>query len=91
MGLILTLRKDEDFYVGERRFVVEEVFDNRNCLVVDPETGERFEITDDRSTEIAAEIMACTAVAAESVNLSINAPQEVTILRGELKRGGKKR
>lgn len=90
MPLILTLKKGDDFFIDNRRFVMEEVFDDRNGIVSDPKTGERFEITDDRATEIAPEVMICAASRPTSINISIEAPRAVRILRGSLKRGGRK-
>lgn len=89
MGLVLTLRAGDDFYLGERRLVLERILDNRTCVVFDPETGERFEIAEDRMAEIAEDVMVCTAVSFNSVNIAIEAPRDMQILRGSLKRGKK--
>ena len=90
MGLVLTLREGGDFYLGERRLILEKILDSRTCVVFDPERDERFEVREDRMTEIAEDVMVCTAVPANTVNITIDAPRDMQILRGELKRGRKR-
>ncbi len=91
MGLILTLRKGEDFFVGDSRFVVETIFDGRHFILYDPERDTRYEITEESASEIDDNVLVCAAVSTTQINISIEAPREMPIVRGSLSRSGRRR
>lgn len=90
MGLVLTLREGEDFFVGDARYVIAQVFDPTHFIVLDPETDTRYEVTDERLCEIAADVLVCASQRAQQVNISIEAPREIPVRRGKVERGNRR-
>lgn len=98
MPLVLSLKKGQDFFVGDERFVVEEV-DNPSTFKLRHAQKWRignvlcnrsrtFDITDAHATEVLPDVFVSagdnppTAMA----RVVINAPPEIFILRGEKRR-----
>jgi hypothetical protein len=46
MPLVLSLKEGQDFFVGDERFVVEDVYSETHFRVRRADTGKLFEITD---------------------------------------------
>jgi hypothetical protein len=96
MALVLTLRRGQDFFVGEVCFVVEEVLSPVRFRLheefpmghVSPARPRSFEISDARATEILPDVLVSAGDNAPraSARIVIEAPQEVLILRGATKR-----
>lgn len=93
MGLVLTLREGDSFFVGEQRYVIEQVFDPTHFIVLDPDTDTRHEVTDERLAEIGPEVLVCASQCRQQVNISIEAPREVPVRREKVpveRRGGRR-
>lgn len=90
MGLVLSVRKGDDFFVGEDQIVVTNV--RKNDRVVDlrvTRTGKAFTVTDEESVEVLPNVMLCAGQpsAIGFGRVIIDAPRSLTILRGTVKRG----
>jgi sRNA-binding carbon storage regulator CsrA len=92
MPLVLSLRTGQDFYVGDVQVVVGEILGKSRLKVRVPKSGRVYEISDEEAVELrekpdvflSAGDRATTGVA----RVAIDAPREVTILRGESYRSG---
>jgi len=84
MGLILTRRQGEDFYVEDTRFRVSQVFDNRH-FVLKTDQGDLFEITGTRMAEVMPDVWVSAGDRADHshARVVIEAPREIKLLRGE--------
>ena len=91
MPLVLSLRKDQDFYVGEEQFVVSRIhsstaFDLKHMKA--DGTSQKFHIHDARLVEILPGVFASAGEKPETLvaRVTIEAPRSVLIIRGDLKR-----
>jgi hypothetical protein len=83
MALVLTTRIDDDFYVGEQRFIVKDIF-NDTSFTLHMEGHRKFEITEQEAVEVMDEVFISSGDYYQSgvVRVVIDAPREVLILRG---------
>lgn len=93
MALILSLKEGQDFYVGNERFVLTEIVDeNRFRLVHDiangPAEPKPMLITDERSREVLPDVFVSAGEMHQTnvASIVIDAPREILILRGDLRR-----
>jgi hypothetical protein len=95
MALVLTLKEGQDFFVGEVRFVVEEVLGPlRFRLSYIPEVTagatqpRSVEITDVRAAEVLPDVLVSAGWNAPSARarVVVEAPAQILILRGNTKR-----
>jgi hypothetical protein len=88
MPLVLSLRKDQDFFVGEERFIVTDVMGETHFKLRHEGTGRVFEITDRRSTEILAEVFVSAGDRPKTymARVAVEAPAAIKVLRGDRKR-----
>lgn len=94
MALSLSLRKNEDVLIGDQSFVVSEVMNGGRFFLQNAETGQTFEITDMEAVEIMSDVFVSAGDYDDSygqVRVVIDAPREVSILRGEVARRGARR
>lgn len=86
MALVLTLSKGQDFYVGQERFVVTGVYGEQQFGLCRDSTGQMFEVTETRATEIMEDVFVSAGErrpSAGSVRIAIEAPPTMLVLRGE--------
>jgi hypothetical protein len=85
MPLVLSLKTGQDFYVGGERFVIGEVFSEAHFMVTRASTGESFEVTDLRATEILTDVFVSAGERpqAQLARVAIEAPSDVLVLRGD--------
>lgn len=85
MALVLSLKEGQDFYVGDERFVVQAVIDETNFKLMRAADGKSFHVTDSRAAEIIDDVFVSAGdrPAAILARVSIEAPPEKLILRGE--------
>ncbi len=83
MALILSMRNGDDFYLGDRRVVVSEITGPRQFTVT-TEDGVAHGIVADRMAEIFPDVFVGCGKSGTyiQVRVAIDAPREVTILRG---------
>ena len=92
MPLVLSLRSGQDFYVGDEQIVVGEILGLSRLTVTVPSTGRTYEISDQEATEL-RELPNVFLSAGDRpqggvARVAIEAPREVSILRGDAYRSG---
>jgi hypothetical protein len=87
MPLALTMAAGEDFYVGDDRFEVEEVFLTEGFTLRGPD-GVLHSVDAKKSVDIAPEVRVSDGhrVLVGKARIVFNAPRSVPILRGQLYR-----
>lgn len=88
MGLVLSMREGEDFYVADDQFVVTEQSEDAHFKVRRVADGKEFRVTDAMAVELAPDVY---AAAGEQhlkgvVRIVIDAPRDKLIIRGDKKR-----
>ena len=85
MPLVLSLKEGQDFYVGDERFVVEDVYSEMHFRVRRAGTGKIFEITDLGATEIMPDVFVSAGEKPQAplARVNIEAPPSVLVLRGD--------
>jgi hypothetical protein len=85
MPLVLSLKMGDDFYVGDRQFLVSEVSSETEFKIKDVSTGKVHTITDERSTEILQDVQVSAGdkPTALLARVAIDAPREMLVLRGD--------
>ena len=85
MPLVLSLKEGQDFYVGDERFVVEDVYSEMHFRVREVGTGKIFEITDLGATEIMPDVFVSAGERPQALlaRVTIEAPPSVLVLRGD--------
>lgn len=86
MGLLITLQEGDDFYIDDREFEVALVIHDRCYVLREVETGDLFEVTDDRATEVLKDVHISAATRPREAVLNIQAPRKISIVRGKAKR-----
>jgi hypothetical protein len=88
MALVLSLREQQDFYVGEERFIVQALLSDTKFVLRNDRTGQKHTISDDRSEELVPDVFVSAGFKPPlaTARVVIDAPQEVLVLRGEKKR-----
>ncbi len=86
MPLSLSRREGEEFYLDDIRVVVEQVLDDGGFTLRLP-SGDLVEVTQDRGIEVAPDVVISAGLEEKHrmVKVVIDAPADVTILRGELR------
>lgn len=87
MPLSLSRKEGQDFYVGEARVVVEKILEGGG-YTLRLEDGTVHEVVGDRAVEIAEDVMISAGIeqGPRVIMVVIDAPEDVLVLRGELKR-----
>jgi hypothetical protein len=88
MALVLSLKKGQDFYVGEEQFVLEKIHSDTRFRIRHAATRKHFEISDEDAAEILSDVYVSAGdrPASNMARIAIAAPDDVLILRGEKKR-----
>jgi hypothetical protein len=92
MGLALAFRPGEDFFVGDKRFIVTEVTSPMSFTVKREKDGKEFHFVDDgQSHEIAPHVRAAVGLRGRGLlaRLELTAPRKIAITRGDLYRAGR--
>ena len=89
MALILSLRRDEDFYVDDAQVFVNEIHSDQHFVLETPD-GTHWEIVQDRMSEILPNVFVSSGISknSEVARVVLDAPREILILRGGAKRRG---
>ena len=91
MSLVLKLRPGDDFYVAKERVVVGELLGGPRFVLKVDSTGRRYEITDEESVEMreVRDVFLASGGRAQAglARVAIDAPREISILRGAVMRG----
>lgn len=87
MPLTLTMAAGEDFYVGDDRFVIEEVFLTEGFTLKGP-NGHVFTVDTKKAVDIAPDVRVSDGhrVLVGKARVVFNAPRAIPILRGDLYR-----
>lgn len=87
MALVLSLRSGQDFIVGETRFLVERVHDDRHFRVRNVDLGKSFNITDEHATEIMNGVFVSAGDNSPLgvARVVVDAPRAIKVSRGERK------
>lgn len=85
MPLVLSLKKGQDFYIGDERFLIDEVYSETHFRVRRERTDKMFEITDTRATEIMPDVFVSAGERPQPLmaRIAIEAPPNVLVLRGD--------
>jgi hypothetical protein len=88
LPLVLSLKRGQDFFVGEDCFVIDAVLSETQFRLRHSATGRSFEVDDTKSTEIMPDVFVSAGEKplATMARVAIEAPQEILILRGDRKR-----
>lgn len=88
MALVLSLKEGQDFYVGDEQFVVDRVDGESQFTLIRTEDGRRFAITDEASSEVAEDVFVSAGDRSPALlaRVSIEAPPDILILRGDKRR-----
>lgn len=89
MSLVLSLKDGEDVFIGSRRFVIDGVLNAFSYTLKDTVTGKTHHITDKEVVEVLEGVSISAGDRQQQVGvvrLTIDAPRDVVILRGERKR-----
>lgn len=88
MALIIGIPEKGDFYVGEQRFVLEEILSSSSFRIRLEDGGKEFHITDRRAQEVFPEVFVSAGSKSSSgfAKIVIDAPLSIRILRGEVYR-----
>ncbi|WP_234731873.1 hypothetical protein [Acidocella facilis] len=90
MGLSLAFRPDEDFYVGDERFIVVDVTSPVSFTIRRERDGREFPLVDDGGrVEIASDVLVRVGRRGQGnlARIDITAPRTVPILTGRNYRG----
>jgi sRNA-binding carbon storage regulator CsrA len=87
MALVLTIKKGDDFYIGDDRFVVSEVLSDVAFKIQG--LGKEYLITDEKAVEVAPGVMVSAGIHSmrAMAKVAINAPRRIPIYRGDVYRG----
>lgn len=86
MGLVLTLKEGEDFFVSDSRYAIERIDGARAVSVSRASDGRIFDLIEDgRPVEIAHDVRARVGLRGQSglARLDIDAPRQIPIDRGD--------
>lgn len=85
MPLVFSLKQGQDFYVEDEQVVITSVVDYRKFELVRASDGKRFKITEEESTEIMDDVWIASGDNFQTgiARVSIDAPREITIYRGD--------
>lgn len=85
MALVLSLRKGEDFYVGNEQFVIDTIHSDVFFRVKHLESGRAYEISDTQATEIMDGVFVSSGEKpqAQMARVAIEAPANLMVLRGD--------
>ena len=85
MALVLSMRERQDFYVEDERFVVEQVYSDTHFRIRRDSTGQVFDVTDEKATEIMPDVMVSAGDKQPNVlaRVAIEAPRTMIIARGD--------
>ena len=88
MPLVLSLKKSQDFYVGDERFVVTAVTSQTTFTLRHDQSGKVFKVTDAKQVEVAPQVWVSAGEKPEAMvaRVSIEAPISMLIIRGDKKR-----
>ena len=91
MPLVLRLRPGDDFYVAKERVVVSQLLGGPKFVLHVESSGRRYEITDEESVEMreVRDVFLASGGRAQAglARVAIEAPREISILRGAVLRG----
>ena len=85
MPLVLSMRQNDDFYVGESQFLVTRIYDETSFTLERAEPAKTFEITEDEAVEVQRDVFVSAGDLFQRgiVRAVIEAPRSLLILRGE--------
>jgi len=85
MPLVMSLKPGEDFFVGDERVIVGSIQGKTRFEVVVERTGVKYRISEEEAVELMPEVYVSSGPrpTAGVAKVAIEAPKEITILRGE--------
>jgi hypothetical protein len=88
MPLVLSLKESQDFFVGEERFVVDNVYSETRFTIWHEGTGKTHMITDEIATEVLPDVFISSGDrhSNSTASVAIDAPSNIMVLRGDKKR-----
>jgi hypothetical protein len=89
MPLVMSLKTGDDFYVEDERVIVGAIHGRMHFEVQVEKTGSVFQVTDDEAQELFTDVFVSAGPRPASgiARVAIEAPREITILRGDRYRG----
>ncbi|MFO1157256.1 MAG: hypothetical protein U1E60_00300 [Reyranellaceae bacterium] len=83
MGLVISLRRGEDFFIADERYVVSEIV-GTTLRLERPRDGAAFQITNDAMREVEPQVLIQIGdrLTTKAAQVVINAPRSKTILIG---------
>lgn len=88
MPLVLSLRRNEDFFVGDEQFVVKAIHSETSFSLKRASNGATIQIDDSKSVEIMPNVFVSAGEKPESfiARCAIDAPRSTLIVRGDKRR-----
>jgi hypothetical protein len=85
MPLVISLRADQDFYVGDEQLLIGEIHSPRSFQVIHAASGKVFEIDDSRAVEVLPDVLLSSGDQALSntARVVIDAPRNLLVVRGD--------
>lgn len=85
MPLVISLRTEQDFYVGNEQFVIGAIHSPRSFQVIHAASGKVFEIDDSRAVEVLPDVLLSSGDQGlpNTARLVINAPRNILVIRGD--------
>jgi hypothetical protein len=85
MPLVLSLRKGDDFYIGNSQFVLCDMSSDTQFQIESARTGQKFTITHTRQTEIMPDVMVSAGEKPHPMlaRVVIDAPRDLLVVRGD--------
>jgi hypothetical protein len=86
MPLVLSMQQNQDFFVGDARFVLTDILSATQCRLRRMSDRRDFDIDDRKATEIDPEVLVSTGEwhSASKIRIAINAPRHILVLRGDM-------
>lgn len=84
MALVFALKRREDFYVRDKRYVLNDIFSNTHARIEMPD-GKIIDVFAESAVEIEPEVLVQVGSRSETslARIAIKAPRDVPILNGK--------
>ncbi len=88
MALVLSLKVGQDFYVGDERILVLDIFTPTSFALIHERSGRVVRVSDARASEVLPNVFVSAGEKPEAMiaRVAIDAPRSMLIIRGDKRR-----